>query len=81
MIAMNQQSTPSSSGAMMENINAFKEKLEVLPPDVLAGWLAANQDHPFAFVGLGVQRGQQQLREAMQPEPASTVLQDQLGRE
>lgn len=78
-MAMNQQSASSSSGAMMQDVDAFREKLEVLPPEVLANWLAENQEHPFAFVGLGVQQGQQQLRAAMQPEPTSTVLQDQLG--
>mgnify|MGYP003654939171 CR=1 FL=1 len=64
---------------MMQDVDAFREKLEVLPPEVLAKWLAANQEHPLAYVGLGLQREHQQLRAGVKPEPTSTVLQDQLG--
>ena len=77
-MAMIQQSASSSSGAMMQDVDAFREKLEVLPPEVLANWLAENQEHPLAYVGLGVQAEYAKHRAAGN-KPTSTVLQDQLG--
>ena len=62
-MAMNQQSASSSSGAMMQDVDAFREKLEVLPPEVLANWLAENERRPenerppLAFVGRRQARG------------------------
>ena len=78
---MNQQSISNSpdTAPMMENVNTFKEKLEVLPPDVLETWLRHNQNHPFAFIGLGVKAEQEKMRAGRQAGPTPTVYEEQVG--
>ena len=81
-MALNLQNISSSPDTvpMMENVDKFKKKLEVLPPDVLEKWLRDNQRHPFAFIGLGIKAEQDKMRAGMQPKPTATVYEEELGQ-